>query len=444
MKIYKNVIRALSVMLCVVLLPIISVGCKKEAEERVVVDPIFQCGDEKLPLCFYELMLSRVRGDLAGSKQDVKSYSYWTEKYEGTDQTREEYYNSYVLNSCKNYFAAAVLFDREGMTLSKDKLLEIDEEIQFHIDLGYVGGGDVEKFNTLIKKYGVDADSLRECYIIEAKYEAIMNKLYGGGTLIGDAVKEEYYQANYYRFKQVLFPKFYYDYERDDNGDIIYFDVNEKVPLYDTKNGSVRYDENNVRLRDRFGEVIYFDENGKRLYNTEKGLPSVKLDENGEGIKYEYTDEELGKIKGEAETLSKEIAKKNFAAFESAVKGNENIIGYDNAYPDGYYLSDIESAGYTGSSAYLNEILGALKEMGVGDIRLIESDYGYHVIMKYELDEGKASDGEYAEWFTNLNAYIMNEMFLERIKDILPEISPIEENIKKARSIRNIGTNYDY
>ena len=34
--------------------------------------------------------------------------------------------------------------------------------------------------------------------------------------------------------------------------------------------------------------------------------------------------------------------------------------------------------------------------------------------------------------------------FDDKLATILPEIKTVEENLKKARSIKSIGTNYDY
>ena len=439
----KKLIFALSLVLCVAMLPLAVTSCKKqETEIKEVVDPIFECGDSKLPLYFYEFMLSRMRGDLSKAQYDVKKYSFWEEDQPGRDMTREEYFNSYVLNSCKNYFAASILFDRRGLMLSDSKLAEIDEEIEAHIRAD--AGGDLEKFNTLAANYGISAEALKECYIIEAKYEAIVSDMYGGGKLIGDAVREEYYYANYYRFKQVLFPKFYYEYEKDEKGNVIYYDTETSKRLYDTVNGKVDFDEKGSYLRDKDGVIIYFDENGNILYDTKKGKPSVAVDENGVGIKHSYSEEELVAVLAEAEKSREELSGKSHIAFDAAAKGNADIVGYGNTYPDGYYLSDIESGGYVGESAYLATILSSLEKMEVGEVCMIESDFAYHVIMKYELDGGKVSDSGYAEWFVNLNDAIINDMFLNEIKEILPEINAIDENIKKARSIKRLGTNLYY
>ena len=195
-KIKRNsCIRALAVMLAVLMLGAIFASCTGGAE--AVADTVLECGEEKLPLYFYEFMLSRMKGALARYKYEVSSPDFWDTKTED-GLTYEEYYNASILENCKNYLAAVVLFDRQGLKLSDATLAEIDEEISFYIN--YDGGKDVEKFNRLVAKFGVDADTLRECYIIEAKYEYVIADIYGGGSLIDgrncfDEVGEEHYRG---------------------------------------------------------------------------------------------------------------------------------------------------------------------------------------------------------------------------------------------------------
>ena len=430
-------IRLASLLLAALLCMSCFVSCSGKKVE--VKDPVLECDEGAIPLSFYEFLLSRMKGTLARNRYEVNDPEFWATKIEGSDMTYESYYNESILESCKNYLAAEVLFEREGLKLSDATLAEIDEEVAFYID--YDGGDDVDKFNALVAKYGVDAESLRAAYILEAKYQYLISALYGNGALIADSVKDEYYRANYYRFKQVLLPNFYYEYERDEFGDMIYFDTETGKPLYDSENGVYVYDENGNRIKDDYGSTIFYDTDGNILYDKENGQPSVVVDENGQGIKHYYSESELAERKQTAEETVNSITKGNFSTFESKITENVLIEGSVEAYPDGYYLSRIESAGY---EDYMLAILEALEEMEVGEVRMLETDYGYHVIMKYELDAKKYSSGEYAEWFGSFNGWLIDQLFLDKCKDILPDIVVNEENLAKARSIRQIGVNFDY
>ncbi len=427
------------IALCLLLaftMPVLA-ACQNGNREEIK-DPILEAENGALPLSFYEFLLSRMKGTLARNKYDVKDPDFWaTETADG--RTYEEYYNQSILESCKNYLAASLLFEKEGLKLPDSVLASIEEEISFYID--YDGGKDEEKFNKLIEKYGVDADSLKQAYILEAEYEYLIAYLYGGGDQIGDALKEEHYQEHYLRFKQILLPKFYYEYERDETGNLIYFDPETGKPLYDTENGTYVYDETGNRVRDEFGVTIYYDKNGTPVYNTEKGKPSVVLDESGEGVRYEYSAEELKKQAETADELLETLKEGNYAAFEAEQTKHVNILGSEDSYPDGFYLSDLALSGY---DDYMTDIYRSLKSMEPGEIALVETEYGYHVIMKYELDAGKYKDGAYAEWFSGFEDSIINELFLQRVKETVGEIKINEENLAKARSIKKIGTNYDY
>lgn len=431
--------RALALALALCALVALCASCTAKAE---VPDPVLECEDEKLPLYFYEFMLSRMKGSLARNKYPVKDDSFWATEVEKTGQTYEEYYNESILESCKKYFASAVLFDEMGLTLPKSTLAAIDEELAFYVD--YDGDGDQSAFDELISAYGVDTGSLRECYIIEAKYEYLIAHLFGGGNLIADSVREEYYQKNYYCFKQVLFAKFYYKYQHDEYGNMIYFDKETKKPLYDTEKGSYAYDKEGARIKDSFGQPIYFDAEGNVVYDKENGIPRVVLDDHGNPIQYECTDEEMAENKRRAEELAASLTEGNFAAFETAIKENVLVVGAVDEYDDEYYLSEIESAGYTGDVAYLSDILDMLEEMKDGEIGYYESDAGFHVIMKYKLEEGKYAEKGYESWFSALDGHIIGDLFNIRIAETLSKIKINEENLAKARSIVDLGINYDY
>ena len=129
------------------------------------------------------------------------------------------------------------------------------------------------------------------------------------------------------------------------------------------------------------------------------------------------------------------------ARVDTYIHGTADMAEADAYYADGYYLSRIESDGY---GKYMLDILSSLEGMDVGDIKCIESEYGYHIVMKYELDEGKFGDGEYAEWFEGFNTALQNKLFLDKCKSIFEKIDLNDENLEKARSITEIGTNYNY
>ena len=425
--------RLICLALAVIMIALSVCSCANRVEK-----PILKCKGQAISLATYEFLLSRMKGTLARNKYDVNPVSeFWTEKHPGSDLTNEEYYNKSVLDSCKNYLAALVIFEEEGLVLSNAALASIEEEIAFYID--YDCNGSQEKLDTLLSKFGTDTDGLREIYTIEAKYQAVIQALYGlDGSQIADSVKEEYYRDNYYRFKQILVSNFYYKYMTDDSGNVMYFDPETSKPLYDEA-GSYKYTDDGKRVVDEYGVAIRYDEEGNILYDDENGLPAPKSDEKGNAIKYEYTEAEMqervAKMNGFVESC-----RGNASAFEAQIPEWQIFEGAEDYYPDGYYLSDLERSAYPEN---MLEILEKLKVMEVGDISVIESESGYHVIMKYELDKGKYSDSDYAEWFKSFNQSLIDKLYLDRCEKYFPEMKVIERHLKKARSIKSLGTNFD-
>ena len=440
-KMIKYGVRYICILLALACIATAFISCAEQKKE--VPDPIFVYGEYEMPLYFYEYMLSLKRGELASAKNDVESKRFWETL---TDQgiSSEEYFNSEVLDSCRKYFVSACLFDERGYKLSSATIAEIDESLEFLLD--YDADGNVDDFNKMIDDFGVTYEQLRECYIILAKRDALVAALYGnGGSLIADSLKNQYYKENYYRFKQILVRNYYYEYKTDDWGQEIYFDTETGKALYDKENGEIHFDEDGAYIRDNGGkgEVIYFGDDGKPLYNKEKGQRAADLDENGNPKKHEYTAEEMAERAAFAEKLAREIGDKNYTTFEAELAAMQKREDLGNSYPEGYYVSEIESANF-GSYSYMNGILDTLKTMDEGEVKLHVSEFGYHVIMKYELDDGRFADGEYAEWFDLFITSLVSEMLNTELDKVMPQLLVNEENLAKARSIVNIGTNFDY
>ena len=412
---------------------------------------ILKCEKQKIDTAFYEFMLSRVKGDLYNSGYDVDSESFWNTKIEGSDMTYEEYYNQKVLDDCKTYLAALVLYDElvkdgEIVGLTQDYYDEIDEQIQLYIDLGYIGDGSKEKLDGILSEYGIDTDTLRKIYVAEAKIQYLREYIYGGSdaSKIADNVKNDYYEENYYRFKHILIGNFYYEYVRDEFGNIVYFSGDDGPALYDYEKGEKRDDDGDgMYNKDVNNEIIAYDkETGEYLYDTKKGITRFVTDSEGIIKKFYYTKEQMAERLEMANQLC-DIEKKDFDAFEK--KGADSSINTDYSKTfessSGIYMSDIERSAY---SDYMLEMLDKIKTMAVGDIAMVEGDDGYHVIMKYALDKGAYAQSGTKKWFQLFNASLIDKMFFEKCQGLFDNIEIKSENLEKVKSIKDIGANTDY
>ena len=429
-----NIKRLFCLALAVVLCALSLFSCAE-----VVKDPVMECEGEEISLEMYNFILSRTKGTLARQGIDVSATSsFWGEMHGDSGLTNEQYYNKVVLESCKNYLAALVIFEEEGMTLSSSALEAIDEEISFYIE--YDGQGSEEKLDLILAKYGTSTEGLRKIYEIEAKYNAVVEWLYGSdASQIAGGVKEQYYKDNYHRFKQILVANFYYEYMVDGEGNTMYFDTESGKPVYDAS-GEHHYDDEGKRILDEYDVAIRFDKDGNILYDKEKGVP-MPTKEDGKAIEHKYSESEMAERVAKIDAILAAAANGNYAAFEAEMPNWLVYVGAGEYAPDGYYLSDIEAGAYDES---MDAILAALKGMTNGEVKVVESSSGYHIVMKYPLDRGKYNDSEYAEWFSEFDASLTNKLFRDKCGRYVDAVKVNDGNIGKATSIKTIGKNYDY
>ena len=206
-------------------------GCADR--QQVNTTALLSDGKHEIPVWFYEFLLSRMKAELARQKYDVSSATFWDSPItEGSSVSWRESCENSVLDTLRMYLAALVLFDENGLKLTDEYYSSIDEDLDMYLDLD--ADGSKSAFNELLAAYGVSYDTLRQAYADEYRVALLQTYLYGkDGSLIGNNVKEEYFEENYYCFRQVLFAKFYYEYKTDDFGNVIYYDTASGKPVYD-------------------------------------------------------------------------------------------------------------------------------------------------------------------------------------------------------------------
>jgi hypothetical protein len=173
------------------------------------------------------------------------------------------------------------------------------------------------------------------------------------------------------RFKQILVSNFYYEYQKDEQGNVIYFDPEDSKPIYDTENGVYLYDDNGNRLLDSYGKTMCFDTEGNILYDKEKGYPAATLDDKGEAIKHYYTDEQMNDRIAKMQNLLCEVGAKNYSAFEAHMPEWELFESPDEYYADGVHFSEELGVPYISQA-----VIKKLCEVGkieVSKIKNIES-----------------------------------------------------------------------
>lgn len=449
----KVLVRCGTVLLALCLLLSALVSCGKKSG-KTLMSLTTEHGTYTISVNIYQLMLSRMKGTLSAGGQTVNGLSpssdaFWEaiDTYDGTTlQTLDEYYQACILQNCRTYLGVMALFDEKGLTLSEEELADIDERLEELVKTD--GGGSKTKLNSVLSVYGVNYNILKEAYTMEAKLSALQSYLY---KQAGSNVKEDYLKQNYVHFYQVYLASYQYVYEQDENNDVIYYYTAGELKnhiYYDVYNGVTQEDENGELKKDKNGDVIYYvnDDTFTRIaYDKLNGSPVNVMTEDGKEFETkDMTKEELEALETKANELCAKLQGCTHEQFLEYIE-REGEAGSDQTseYSDGYYLQ--RGVDYSASGedfSYLATIVEKLDSMNAGDVVLVPSSYGYHIIRKYEPTE-KAYDMEENEaWFENFESSLSEKLLLELCAPYGDDIETNEKRRKEAPTMKQVQSNF--
>lgn len=427
-----------------------AVGCSSRGKKLMEID------GTDMTVNMYMLLLSRMKGNLASSygfgTKALKD-SFWDTVMDASaGTTYNDYYTEAVLENAKTYLAALYLFDELDLKLPSDTLDEIDEEMERLVETD--GEGSKSTLNAILAEYGANYKVLREAYIMEAKIAYLNDYLFGNdGSLISAENYEKYYQEHYVRFRQIFFFTTKPVYQTDANGDTVYYsDLSSlKIAYNNSKTGAYFKDDNGEVVKDSNGQKIWFykdaDGNEHISYDT-KGTddvptyPNPILDESGNVLTTELSKSEMIALSDKVQLIMENEAREGeYSLFDKLIEEYGEDTGMTE-YPNGYYLT--ESSDYDSP-----EVVKALFEMNAGEIRRVESEYGIHIVMKYELDEGGYADTDNADFFlTESGTYsFLSALKSELLEDCISKYRDsivIDEDRLKSISMKSVGANYYY
>ena len=441
-KFLKNII-CLVIVLATVLISFASCGGLGK--------PLLKLDNSELSVNLFKLYLSRTKGMLCSADyfgQTAKDSGFWETWIDVYDKkTYNTHYTELVLDNAKSYLAAVAEFDRLGLKLPQSYIDEIDAKLQEMIDSD--ADGSINAFNAILSEYGANYDILREAYIIEAKIAYLREELFGvNGSKIGANIIDDYYKENYVRFKQIFLYSYELVYDEDANGDKIYYrnDDNSRVS-YDTTQTAKTNADGKYAIDEKGDRVyVYTDENGKEriAYKKTDAAPKQKYDSNGNPVVryFEANSEEMNILLSDAKAIMEEAKTGDFATFDSLVEEYNQENG-SNDYPNGYYVSQ--------NTAYeAREVIDELFKMQVGEIKQIQSEYGIHIIMKYELEDGAYTFEENEDLFISIKtgtyvfmSYLMDELLAEYVSAAKARIT-VDEELLKTVDIQRAGINFYY
>ena len=105
----------------------------------------------------------------------------------------------------------------------------------------------------------------------------------------------------------------------------------------------------------------------------------------------------------------------------------------------------------TGTTSFDSpEVIDKVFEMDVGEYATVQSDYGIHIVMRYELEEKGYKEKDNSDFFIDLNtgAYVFTEtlqnQLLATYLDQYKEMILVDEEVLAEADIKRIGANLYY
>ena len=399
----------------------------------------------------YELMLSATKGTLdaynvtlEGQRPSQDGFWEIMDTYDGTTmETADAYYRKKILEDCKTYLVALYLFDEYDLELSEKAKQEIEDTMEELIQTD--GEGSKTKLNSVLAEFGVNYKMLKEYYTMKAKFQAVQNHIY---STTGPNVKNEHLKENYVHFYQLFLANYTYVYETDKNGDVIYYNPSTNQILYKETDFTQTTDAGKVETDSKGQTVYYTDVTRTHIsYDTEKGQPSYKMDQDGESyVTKPMNEEELEKLEERATDLLASLQNVSQDAF--VAKANAESDDKQAAiYTDGYYLQkgvDFSASGQ--DYMYLDTIVEKLSDPNVknGEVIMLSSPSGYHILMKCDFTDKAYELEENEVWFSTFASTLTSKLFADRCEPYLADVKVNEKVYANAPGMKEVGVNYFY
>lgn len=404
----------------------------------------------KISINLFELELTRTKGMLCSTDyfgDSARSISFWETFIDIYDKkTYNTHYTELVLEKVKNNLAALAVYEEMGLTLPQSYIDEIDAKLE-EMMLNDADGNKTA-FNAILANYGANYDILRESYIIEAKIAHLREELFGkNGSLVGMTIIDEYYRENYVRFKQITLASYEFVYDEDENGDHIYYLKDSERISYD-KEKTPKLNADGSNVTDKNGDFIYVytDAEGKEriAYKTEGATRKQHFDvDDSPKIRYyKDSDPEMKILNSDANAILEEAKAGDSILFDTLVAQYEDGETLEK-YPNGFYVSK-------NNSYEAIDVINEVFDMEIGDVRKVKSDYGIHIVMRYELEDAAYNNPENKEMFmsSKTETYtfmpeLIDDLLYEYVKDYKNRIV-VDEDLLKTVEIKNVGVNFYY
>jgi len=146
--------------------------------------------------------------------------AFWSQDVGG--MTMEDYTNGIIQVNIKKNLVCMELFEEFGLTLSEDAVAAADADMADLIE----SYGSKSALNHDLANYGINADILREIYLIQEKISAVYAYMESTGMIApSDEVLEQYYLDHYARIKYITIVMA--NIEGEEDGKVAYSSLSE-------------------------------------------------------------------------------------------------------------------------------------------------------------------------------------------------------------------------
>lgn len=287
-----------------------------------------------------------------------------------------DYISARITEIVKSNLISLSLFREYGLSLSKSVKADVETRVQSEIE----NAGGRKALNEALARIGINMDILREVWLAEEKVNMLYNYLYGetmqtsAGTVAlsqgAEPITAEQYQA-----------------------------------FYEAHYACAKH--------------IYIRTTDKNVLNEDG---TAVLDENGNVVT---------EVLSEAEAAEKRaLCRRILEELNAGADFDEMIDKYSEdsgrtTFTKGYIVS--------ASTPLPAEFIEAAFDMKIGEIRLVETDYATHIMLRTELPEAAWLDSIYGTTLLDgFTEYVKSDVYAQKIA---PMITEIEEDAEILSSV---------
>lgn len=441
----KKTVKIIIVVLAVLMLASVLSACSSQGESVMTI------ADKGMSVNTYQLLLCRMKGTLYSYGYDVTNEKFWRTIISTDGTTYDDYFTASVQEQASRYIIADYLFDRNGLILTDDRIEMVDKLMNAYVKQA----GSKGELNSRLAKFGANYDILRELLILETKIDMLKDHLYGDkGELLDEDVKERYFNDNYVAFGQIFLATYSYINELDEFEDQVYYtDEKYTAIAYDTVNGVTKTNEYGKVIVDKFGDPRYYTADGKIAYDTQRGVVGYEAEKDEDGnIKTDEDGIVIKKIDKMTAAEIEEVAQRASTYLEACNQDIDLFIEHAEIYGeregDGETMYLYSGADYYGSIdsslAYLDDIAEGIEQGTVGDCFSVQSDYGFHIVCKYEMEKGAYDDEKHADTFSDFYLNLIAGIFDAECKQYESAVVINVDAIEGAPTIAEVEVNTLY